>query len=255
MARRTKQADVKVEATVHRKAQRKNIPTAELEAFTVEDERQPKRMLYPRDPSLDPQLVWKGKEEQDRHPLEVPSVPIYIQEKISPQALIEELRAENVRNAQEQQIDLFSDFNGLPFEQMVDFYQHDQKWTNRMILGDSLLVMASLADKEGLKGKVQMIYIDPPYGIKSARTGRCQHANGTFMTVEPKMQHASRNRSAPFEIRGSLASTLTYRICAIDSRSQPRSSLIPDRYFCRSATRTCTSFGPYLTRSLAPRTS
>lgn len=166
MARQTKTADVKVDATVHRKAQRKNIPTAELEAFTEEDERQPKMLLYPRDPSLDPQLVWKGKDEQDRRPLAVPSVPIYIQEKISPQALIEELRAENARKALERQIELFSDFNGLPFDQLVDFYQHDQKWTNRMILGDSLLVMASLAEKEGLKGKVQMIYVDPPYGIK-----------------------------------------------------------------------------------------
>jgi len=155
-----------VDANVHRKAQRKNIPTAELEAFAEDDERQPKALLYPRDPSLDPQLVWKGKDEQDRHPLQVPSVPIYIQEKISPQAIIEELRAENAGTTDELQIQLFSDFNGLPFEQMVDFYQHDQKWTNRMILGDSLLVMASLAEKEGLKGKVQMIYVDPPYGIK-----------------------------------------------------------------------------------------
>jgi adenine-specific DNA-methyltransferase len=123
-------------------------------------------MLYPRDPSLDPQLVWKGKDEQDRADLAVPVVPIYIQEKIYPQALIDDLRrskrhAENQRN-------LFADFNGLPeeFDQRVDFYQHEGHWSNRMILGDSLLVMTSLAEKEGLKGKVQTIYLDPPYGIK-----------------------------------------------------------------------------------------
>ena len=122
-------------------------------------------MLYPRDPSLDPQLVWKGKDEQDANPLEVPAVPIYIQEMIQPQAIVENVRAEAKKGAPTQMA-LFSDFNGMPFEERVDFYHHAQKWTNRMILGDSLLVMTSLAEKEGLKGQVQMIYIDPPYGIK-----------------------------------------------------------------------------------------
>src|SRR5712692_7826648 len=166
MASPRKPSGVRVDATVHRKAHRTNIPTAELEAFAEEHEKKPKTLLYPRDLSLDPQLVWKGKDEQDRSDLAVPAVPIYIQEKISPQALIEELRAERKRNASEQQVDLFGAFNGLEFEQLVDFYQHSQQWTNRMILGDSLLVMASLAEKEGLKGKVQMIYVDPPYGIR-----------------------------------------------------------------------------------------
>jgi adenine-specific DNA-methyltransferase len=166
VARARKKAALKVDATVHRKAERTNIPTAELEAFVRDNEREPETRLYPRDPSLDPQLVWKGKDEQDRKPLAVPSVPIYIQEKISPQALIEDLRSEKKRIADQQQIDLFADFNGLEFKQLVEFYQHSQHWTNRMILGDSLVVMASLAEKEGLKGKVQMIYMDPPYGIK-----------------------------------------------------------------------------------------
>jgi adenine-specific DNA-methyltransferase len=166
VARARKKAELKVDATVHREAERTNIPTAELEAFVRDNEREPETLLYPRDPSLDPQLVWKGKDEQDRNALAVPAVPIYIQEKISPQALIEDLRREKKRTADEQQIDLFGDFNGLEFKQLVEFYQHSQHWTNRMILGDSLLVMASLAEKEGLKGKVQMIYMDPPYGIK-----------------------------------------------------------------------------------------
>jgi adenine-specific DNA-methyltransferase len=114
---------------------------------------------------LDPQLVWKGKDEQDSQDLEVPAVPIYIQEKIHPKYLIEELRSQSQKDKPESQFNFFSDFNGIDFEQMVEFYRHDQKWSNRMILGDSLLVMTSLAEKEGLKGKVQMIYIDPPYGI------------------------------------------------------------------------------------------
>ncbi len=112
--------------------------------------------------------MWKGKDEQDQRDLAVPAVPIYIQEKIHPQALIEDLRAHAKKDRPESQINLFADFNGLEddFQKKVDFYQHEQHWANRMILGDSLLVMTSLAEKEGLKGKVQMIYVDPPYGIR-----------------------------------------------------------------------------------------
>jgi len=145
---------------------RKNIPTHELRDFVAEIEKTPKTMLYPRDPSLDPQLVWKGKDEQDREDLAVPAVPIYIQEKILPKAIIEEVRAQARKDKPEPQASLFADFNGIDFEELVDFYRHEQNWTNRLILGDSLLVMTSLAEKEGLKGQVQMIYIDPPYGIK-----------------------------------------------------------------------------------------
>jgi adenine-specific DNA-methyltransferase len=129
-----------VDATRHPSDGRMNIPTAELEAFATDDEKRPKTVLYPRDPTLDPQLVWKGKDEQDAHPLAVPAVPIQIQETISPQALIEDLRAHSKANAPEAQLDFLSDFNGLPFEERVEFYRHSQHWTNRMILGDSLLV-------------------------------------------------------------------------------------------------------------------
>ena len=166
MARKRTKTGVTVDSTVHKNAKRSNIPTAELEAFAEKRDKQPKTLLYPRDSSLDPQLVWKGKDDQDRSDLAVPVVPIYIQEKIHPRYLVEELRAEQSRRGPQAQIDLFSDFNGLELEKLVDFYQHPMKWQNRMILGDSLLVMASLAEKEGLKGKVQMIYLDPPYGIK-----------------------------------------------------------------------------------------
>ncbi|CCF83308.1 site-specific DNA-methyltransferase [Nitrolancea hollandica] len=168
-------APAKVESIRH-KDKRPNIPTEELRDFVADDEAAPKTMLYPRDPSLDPQLVWKGKDEQDREDLSVPVVPIYIQEKIHPQAIIDDLldhaaRPAGGRIAEEAvayQAELFADFNGGPhdFADKIDFYNHEQNWTNRMILGDSLLVMTSLAEKEGLKGKVQTIYIDPPYGIK-----------------------------------------------------------------------------------------
>ena len=147
---------------------RANIPTEELRDFMADDEKKPQKVLYPRDSSLDPQLVWKGKDEQDSQDLEVPAVPIYIQEKIHPSVIIEDFRNQIKKEQPVQQLTLFSDFNGLDFDQLIDFYQHQDgvKWANRMILGDSLLVMNSLAEKEGLKGKVQMIYLDPPYGIK-----------------------------------------------------------------------------------------
>ncbi len=128
----------------------------------------PPKMLYPRDPSLDPQLVWKGKDEQDREPLEVDIVPIYIQEVIEPRVIVEAIQARKTTKPDNSGFlpGFFDDFDELEFDRKIEFYQHDQKWANRMILGNSLHVMTSLAEKEGLKGKVQMIYIDPPYGIK-----------------------------------------------------------------------------------------
>jgi len=145
---------------------RKNIPTHELRDFVAEIEKTPKSILYPRGPCLGPRRGWEGEDEQDREDLAVPAVPIYIQEKILPKAIIEEVRAQARKDKPEPQASLFADFNGIDFEELVDFYRHEQNWTNRLILGDSLLVMTSLAEKEGLKGQVQMIYLDPPYGIK-----------------------------------------------------------------------------------------
>ncbi|MDW8465067.1 MAG: hypothetical protein RML35_02440 [Chloroherpetonaceae bacterium] len=143
--------DAAVEAYAH-DATRPNIPTAELSAFATDDEKRPKKIRYAYDPSLSPQLVWAGKAEQDQIGLEAEALPIYIQEKISPKAIIEALREAPP------QLDLFAEFNGLDFEKLVEFYQHDQRWTNRMILGDSLLVMTSLAEKEALKGKVHDLH-------------------------------------------------------------------------------------------------
>ena len=152
---------IPVESVKHRD-KRTNIPTQELRDFVKADESTPKKMLYPRDPSLDPQLVWKGKDEQDRADLAVPVVPIYIQEKIHPQVIIDALlqsspspsgRGQGEGGRSDKQLNLFADFNGGPadFAQKIDFYHHDQNWSNRMILGDSLLVMTSLAEKEALR--------------------------------------------------------------------------------------------------------
>ncbi|MCG9131029.1 site-specific DNA-methyltransferase [Candidatus Poribacteria bacterium] len=140
-----------------------NNPTQELSGFAEEEEHAPTHYL--RDVALDPQLVWKGKDQQNDSDLEVPAVPIYTQEHIQPQAIIETLRAQKQRESDQIEL-LFEEFNDLDFNQKIEFYEHEQNWHNRFILGDSLAVMNSLAEKEQLKNSVQMIYFDPPYGIK-----------------------------------------------------------------------------------------
>jgi adenine-specific DNA-methyltransferase len=157
-----------VETLKHDDATRRNIPTAEYESVLRKEERDPLRVAYERrNRDLDPQLVWRGKDEQDWSNLVVHAPPLYIQEKILPKVLIDDLlRETRERENEAGQItpDLFADFNGIPKGvDKTEFYQHDQNWSNRMILGDSLQVMASLAEREGLRGKVQCIYIDPPY--------------------------------------------------------------------------------------------
>jgi adenine-specific DNA-methyltransferase len=159
-----------VETLTHEEASRKNIPTAEFQSVMRKDEQTPIRVAYERrNRDLDPQLVWRGKDEQDWSDLVTHAPPLYIQEKVHPKVLIDDLlrRSKADQEAAEDQINLFADFNGLPDnDSKTEFYQHDANWTNRMILGDSLQVMASLAEREGLRGQVQCIYFDPPYGIK-----------------------------------------------------------------------------------------
>jgi adenine-specific DNA-methyltransferase len=189
---------MKVDSVKHVKAKRTNIPTEQMRDFMDDEERSPKKILYPRDLSLDPQLVWRGKDEQDAKDLEVPAVPIYIQEKIEPQVIIESLRDQSTAAAA--QAALFANFNGISFEESVDFYRHELKWQNRMILGDSLLVMTSLAEKEPLKGKVQMIYFDPPYGIRfgsnwqvSTRKREVKDTRSEDVTRQPEQVKAFRD--------------------------------------------------------------
>jgi len=159
-----------VETLKHDEAKRRNIPTAEYQSVLDKEQQAPKTVRYPRNTDLDPQLVWRGKDEQDWSDLVVHAPPLYIQEKVHPKALIDDLlrqTRESQHDAGQITPDLFSDFNGIPKgADKTEFYAHDQNWSNRMILGDSLQVMASLAEREGLRGRVQCIYFDPPYGIK-----------------------------------------------------------------------------------------
>ena len=138
----------KVETLTHDKAKRRNIPTAEFQSVMRVDEQSPIRVAYERrNRDLDPQFVWRGKDEQDWSDLVVHAPPLYIQEKVQPKVLIDDLRRRTESDAKsaDSQFDLFADFNGLPSEAAkTEFYQHDAHWSNRMILGDSLQVMASL---------------------------------------------------------------------------------------------------------------
>jgi adenine-specific DNA-methyltransferase len=205
-----------VEAIVHDDAKRRHIPTAEYQSL-VQADRAPKTVRYPRNADLDPQLVWRGKDEQDWSDLVVPAPPIYIQEKVHPKALVDDLlrlgELDPKFRIKPPEVNLFSDFNGIPDgADKTDFYLHDGKWQNRMILGDSLQVMASLAEREGLRGKVQCIYFDPPYGIKfnsnfqwSTTSRDVKDGSRDHITREPEQVKAFRDTW-----RDGIHSYLTY---------------------------------------------
>ncbi len=205
-----------VEAFKHDDAKRKNIPSIEQQSFVQQVQKDPKKVRYSRNVDLDPQLVWSGKDEQDWSDLVANAPPLYIQEKVHPKALVDDLLRQSRESEHQAGIltpDLFSDFNGIPKgADKTEFYTHDQNWTNRMILGDSLQVMASLAEREGLRGKVQCIYFDPPYGIRfnsnfqwSTTTRDVKDGNREHITREPEMVKAFRDTW-----RDGIHSYLTY---------------------------------------------
>ncbi len=206
-----------VETLKHDDATRKNIPTAEYQSVMQKEEQSAVRVAYERrNRDLDPQLVWRGKDEQDWSDLVVHAPPLYMQEKVHPKVLIDDL-LKQTRERREQEVgaqpDLFADFNGIPKGvDKTEFYRHDQNWSNRMILGDSLQVMASLGEREGLRGKVQCIYLDPPYGIKfnsnfqwSTTSRDVKDGNTDHITREPEQVKAFRDTW-----RDGIHSYLTY---------------------------------------------
>ena len=214
--RRTRKKPIEVTTITHDEASRRNIPTAEYRSVMEKGDQSPIQVPYQRrNRDLDPQLVWRGKDEQDWSDLVVQAPPLFIQEKVHPKVLIDDLvrRSKQGEQAADDQLDLFADFNGLPDDNArTEFYRHDANWSNRMILGDSLQVMASLAEREGLRGKVQCIYLDPPYGIKfnsnfqwsttsrDVRDGKAEH-----ITREPEQVQAFRDTW-----RDGIHSYLTY---------------------------------------------
>ncbi|MEI2617871.1 MAG: DNA methyltransferase [Thermomicrobiales bacterium] len=144
---------------------RKNNPPIGLAGYEPALQ-EPQTRQYAYDPHLSPQLIWAGKpglesiEVADAAGVDVETVSLHVHERISTQAIIDAVRRPEVK-----QLGLFSDPQ-LPLGEAVKFYQHDVDWANRLILGDSLVVMNSLLEREGMAGKVQMIYMDPPYGVK-----------------------------------------------------------------------------------------
>ena len=218
---RRRKAGKRVETLTHAEASRRNIPTAEHEPVMDRADRAPVEIAYARrNRELDPQLVWRGKDGQDDAGLAVQAPPLFIQEKLHPKVLVNDLvrlskAAEEERVAREEgvQTDLFADFNGLPSgDARTEFYQHEANWSNRMILGDSVQVMASLAEREGLRGGVQCIYLDPPYGIKfnsnfqwSTTSSDVKDGNAAHITREPEQVKAYRDTW-----RDGIHSYLTY---------------------------------------------
>src|SRR3954452_1721319 len=207
MARKTTtKATKQVETLTHDEASRKNIPTAEFQSVLEKGSQDPLRVAYERrNRDLDPQLVWRGKDERDWSDLVVPAPPLFIQEKVHPKVLIDDLVRRSARSAGQApgqiSLDLFADFNGVPEgDAKTEFYQHDANWPNRMILGDSLQMMASLAEREGLRGQVQCIYLDPPYGIKfnsnfqwSTTSRDVKDGSADHITREPEQVKAFRD--------------------------------------------------------------
>ena len=214
MPQQSSKQPIDIAAFNHPEERRINIPTAEYEAVMAEEEKRSRPARYQRNRDLDPQLVWRGKDEQDRTDLTVAAPPLYIQEKVHPKALIDDLRRRSAeRTTSFDQLNLFADFDGLADpSHATEFYQHEANWSNRLILGDSLQVMASLAEREGLRGKVQCIYIDPPYGIKfnsnfqwSTTSRDVKDGNREHITREPEQVKAFRDTW-----RDGIHSYLTY---------------------------------------------
>lgn len=251
-AKKKPQTPKSVQTLTHGEEKRRNIPTAEFQAMVERGEPDPLTVAYERrNCDLDPQLIWRGKDIRDWSDLVVPAPPLYIQEKVHPKVLIDDLKrvtashpspAGRGAGGEGVQLDLFGDFNGVPEgADKTDFYAHDQNWSNRMILGDSLQVMASLAEREGLRGKVQCIYFDTPTASNSTPTSNGPPLPATSRTAKPTTSPANLNRSKPSATPGATASTPTSPTSATASPSRATCSPTPAPSSSKSATKTSTA--------------
>ncbi len=198
MAKKTKKSANKtsqkpIEQYEHKDKQRLNNPPVGLvDAHT--DNGGLKKKKYAYDPHLDPQLQWAGKAEHTS--FEVPTVSLHVHERIDPRRIIETVRKEKGADSQPS---LF-EADKKPLREAIEFYKHKENWSNRLIAGDSLLVMNSLLEKEGMGGKVQMVYFDPPYGIKYGSNFQpfvnkrdVKDGKDEDLTAEPEMIKAFRD--------------------------------------------------------------
>ena len=185
-----------LEQYTHDGSKRSNNPPVGLVTSTTDPDQPKQRYSY--DPRLDPQLVWSGKQENTE--FEVDTVSLHVHERIDPHTILEKA----MKSKEHSQSTLHSFFdtaeNNPPLRDAIEFYKHDQNWSNRLIAGDSLIVMNSLLEKEEMEGKVQMIYIDPPYGIKYGSNFQpfvnkrdVQDGKDADLTQEPEMIKAFRD--------------------------------------------------------------
>ncbi len=188
--------DIKVETYTHKGKKRRNNPHVGLVSSATD--KLNGRTKYKHDPYIDPYLSWAGKAEGMS--LEVQNVSLHIHERIDSKRIVKAFL--NKKEQKQFQLDLFEQpDNDPPLNKAIDFYKHEQDWANRLIAGDSLLVMNSLLKKEGMAGKVQMVYIDPPYGIKYNSnfqpfvddTSMKQGDKDGDLVVEPEMIQAFRD--------------------------------------------------------------
>jgi adenine-specific DNA-methyltransferase len=184
-----------IEQYEHKDKKRANNPPIGL--VTPQTDKEIGKKTYAYDPHLDPQLVWAGKAEHTS--FEIPTISLHVHERIDPRSIIEAVRKKNGNNYE--QMSLFSQVReNPPLREAIDFYKHSHEWSNRLIAGDSLLVMNSLLEKEKLAGQVQMIYIDPPYGIKYGSNFQpfvnnrdVKDGSDEDLTAEPEMITAFRD--------------------------------------------------------------
>jgi adenine-specific DNA-methyltransferase len=186
-----KQSKKQIEQYEHDKAERANIPHVGLVTPASDPDTGAKKK-YEYDPHLDPQLQWAGKAEHTS--FDVPTVSLHVHERIDPKTIIESVKKEHDDGGQ---MSMFSEKK--PLREAIDFYKHKEGWTNRLIAGDSLLVMNSLLEKEGMEGKMQMVYFDPPYGIRYGSNfqpfvnKRDVKEKDDDLTAEPEMIKAFRD--------------------------------------------------------------
>jgi len=188
MPKKKQTKKIEIDSYSHKGKKRKNNPPVGL--VTSATDKMDGKTKYAHDPHIDPYLSWAGKKEGEE--FEVQNVSLHIHERIDPKRIVQSfLKKEKEKGKIEHQMSLFSEpENEPPLNKAIDFYKHEQDWTNRLIAGDSLLVMNSLLNKEGMEGKVQMIYIDPPYGIKY---------NSNFQPFTNKTQVKDRDDDIPAE--------------------------------------------------------
>lgn len=186
-----------IEQYTHKDKERVNNPPAGL--VTPGTDGVPTKKNYQYDPHLDPQLNWAGKAEHAS--FEVPTVSLHVHERIDAKTVIEGIRKTAVKTTESSQMSLFeSPVENPPIQEAIEFYKHKHNWSNRLVAGDSLLVMNSLLEKEGMSGKVQMVYFDPPYGIKYGSNFQpftnkrdVKDGNDEDLTAEPEMLKAFRD--------------------------------------------------------------